>query len=289
MGKQWKQWLILFFWAPKSLQMVSAVMKLKDTPLQEIYDQPRQHIKKQKHYFANKGLSSQDYGFSRGHVWMWDLDYKKGWVPKNWCVWTVVLEKTLESPLDCKEIQPVHLKDQSWVFIGGTDIKAETPILWPPDVKSWLIWKDPDAEEDWGKEEKGTTEYEMVQWHHRQNGHGFGWTPAAGDGQWGLAAVIHGIAKDQTWLSDWTERSWERVKNMLSQGGGEGKKKCLFLAWWSLLCFFWSSRTCVPKGLLFPHLLPREDSEQNLERVGWMLGYYLPTNPCEQPPKGRWP
>ena len=113
------------------------------------YDQPRQHIKKQRHYFANKGPSSQGYGFSSSHVRMWELDYEKSWVPKNWCFWTVVLEKTLENPLDCKEIQPVHPKgDQSWVFIGKTDAEAETLILWPPDVKSWLIWKDPNAGKD---------------------------------------------------------------------------------------------------------------------------------------------
>ena len=118
-------------------------------PLPSPYDQPRQHIKKQRHYFANKGLCSQSYGFSSSHVWMWELDYKESWVPKNWCFWTVVLEKTLESPLDCKEIQPVHSKgDQSWVYIGRTDVEAEVPILWPPDAKSWLIWKDPDAGKD---------------------------------------------------------------------------------------------------------------------------------------------
>ena len=129
-------------------------------------------FKKQRHYFANKGPSSQGYGFSSSHVWMWKLDYKEGWVPKNWCFWTVVLEKTLESPLDCKEMQPVHPKgDQSWVFIGRTDIEAETPILWPPDVKSWLIWKDPDVGKDWRQEKKGMTEDEMVGWHHRLNGH----------------------------------------------------------------------------------------------------------------------
>ena len=110
-----------------------------------------------------------------GHVWMWKLDSKESWALKNWCFLTVVLEKTLESPLDCKEIQPVGPKgDQSWVFIGRTDVEAETPILWPPDVKSWLIWKDPDAGKDWGQEEKGMTEDEMVKWHHQLNGHGFG-------------------------------------------------------------------------------------------------------------------
>ena len=116
---------------------------------------------------------------------MWELDYKESWAPKNWCFWTVVLEKTLESPLDCKEIQPVHPKgDQSWVFIGRTHVEVETPKLWLPDAKSWLIGKDPDAGE---QEEKGMTEDEMVGWHHRLNGHEFGWTPGVGDGQGGLA------------------------------------------------------------------------------------------------------
>ena len=111
------------------------------------YDQPRQHIKKQRHYFADKGLSSQSYSFFSSHVWMWKLDHKESWAPKNWCFWTVVLEKTLESPLDCKEIQPVHPKgDQSWIFIGRTDAETGTPIHWPPDAKNWLIRKDSDAE-----------------------------------------------------------------------------------------------------------------------------------------------
>ena len=155
--------------------MVIAAMKLKDAYSVESYVQLKQHIKKQRYYFANKGLSSQGYGFSSGHVWMWELDYKESWALKNWCFWTVVLEKTLESPLDCKEIQPAQPKgDQSWVFIGGTDDEAETPILWLPDEKSWLIWKDPDAGKDLRQEEKGTTEDEMVGWHHRLDGHGFG-------------------------------------------------------------------------------------------------------------------
>ena len=115
-------------------------------------------VKKQRHYFANKCPSSQGYGFSSSHGWMWELDYKESWALKNWCFWTLGLEKTFESPLDCKGIQPVHPKgDQSWVFIGRTDVEAETPILWPPDVKSWLIWKDPDARKDWRWEEKGMT------------------------------------------------------------------------------------------------------------------------------------
>ena len=133
-------------------------------------------------------LSSQTYGFSSSHVWMWQLDYKESWAPKTWCFWTVVLEKTLESPLDCNKIQPVHLKgDQSWVFIGRTDVEAETPILWPPDVKNWLIWKGPDAGKDWGQEEKRMTEDEMVGWHHWLNGHGFGWTLGVDDRQGSLA------------------------------------------------------------------------------------------------------
>ena len=145
------------------------------TPWKESYDQPRQQIKKQRHYFANKGPSSQGYGFSSRHVWMWELDCEESWALKDWCFWTVVLEKTLESPMDIKEIQPVHPKgDQSWVFIGMTDVEGETPILWPPDVKSLLIWKDPNAGKDWGQEEKGMTEDEMVGWHHQLNGHEFG-------------------------------------------------------------------------------------------------------------------
>ena len=134
------------------------------------YDQPRQHIKKQRHYFANKGPSSQRYGFSISHVWMWKLDYKEIWVPRNWCFWTVVLKKTLESPLDCKEIQPVHPKGtQSRLVIGKTDTEAETPILCSPDVKNRLIGKDPEAGKDWRREEKGMTKDEMVGWHHRHD------------------------------------------------------------------------------------------------------------------------
>ena len=180
------------------------------TPWKESYDQPRQHIKKQRHYFANKGPSSQGYGFSSGHVWMWELDYKESWALKNWCFWTMVLEKTLESPLDCKEIQSVHPEgDQSWVFIGRTDVEAETRILWPPDVKSWLIWKDPDAGKDWGQDKKGTREYEMVGRHHRLNGHGFGWTPGVGDGQGGLACYGSWNRKesDTTEPLNWTDCS----------------------------------------------------------------------------------
>ena len=151
------------------------MVKLKDTPWKESYEQPRQHIKKQRHYFANKGPSSQGYGFSGSHVWMWELDCEEHWALKNWCFWTVVLEKTLESPLDCKEIQPVYPKgDQSCMFIGRTDAKAETPKLWPPHGKRWLIGKDSDAGRDWGQEEKRrTTEDEMAGWHYWLDGHEF--------------------------------------------------------------------------------------------------------------------
>ena len=131
-------------------------------------------ILKSRHYFANKGLSSRSYGFSSGHVWIWELDYQESWAPKNCCFLTVVLENTLESPLDCKEIQPILPKgNQSWIFIGRTDAKAETPILRPPDAKNWLSGKDPDAGKDWRQEEKGMTEDEIVGWHHRLNGHEF--------------------------------------------------------------------------------------------------------------------
>ena len=124
--------------------------------------------------FANKSPSSQSYGFSISHAWMWELDHKESWAPKNWCFWTVVLEKTLESSLNCKEIQPVHPKgNQSWIFIWRTDTEAEIPILWPPDVKNWFIREDPDAGKDWRQKEKGTTEDEMVGWHHRVNRHEF--------------------------------------------------------------------------------------------------------------------
>ena len=145
-------------------------------------------ILKSRDITVNRGPSSEGYGFSSSHVWMWELDYKESWVLKIWCFWTVVLEKTLESPLDSKEIQSVYPKgDGSWVFIGRTDVEAETPILWPPDVKGWLIGKDPDAGKDWGQEEKGITEDEMVRWHHQLNGHEFGQTPGDIEGQGSLA------------------------------------------------------------------------------------------------------
>ena len=142
----------------------------------------------------------------RSHVWIWELDHKEGWVLKNWCFWTVVLEKTLVSPLDFKESQPVHPKgDQSWVFIGRTDAEAETSIVWLPDDKSWLIWKHPDAGKDWGQEEKGMTEDETVEWHHWLSGHGLGGLRELVMDRQAWCAAIHGAAKNRTQLSDWIE------------------------------------------------------------------------------------
>ena len=140
------------FAAPKSLQMRLQPWNWKIlAPWKKSYGQPRQHIKKQRLHQENQ--SSQSYGFSRSHVWMWELDYKESWMLKNWCFWTVVLEKTLESPLDCKEFQPVHPKgNQSWIFIERTNAEAEIPILWPPDAKDWLTRKDPDAGKGWRQE-----------------------------------------------------------------------------------------------------------------------------------------
>ena len=177
MGKQRKQWLTIFLGSKITADGGDCSHEIKRHFLlgRKVMTNLDSILKKQRHYFANKGPSSQSFGFSSSHVQMWELDYKESWALKNWCFWTMVLEKTLESPLDCKEIQPVHPKgDQSWVFIGGTDVEAETPILWPPDAESWLIWKDPDIGKDWGQEEKGMPEDEVVGWHYWHSGHEFG-------------------------------------------------------------------------------------------------------------------
>ena len=165
-------------------------------------------ILKSRHYFTNKGPSSQSYGFSRSHVQMWELDYKESWAPKTWWFWTLVLEKTLENPLDYKKIQPVLTKgNQYWIFIGIADAEAETPILWPPDAKNWLVWKDPDAGKDWRQEEKGRTEDKIIEWLHWLDGHeceqasrSWWWT-----GRPNVLHAVHGVAMSWTLLSDWTD------------------------------------------------------------------------------------
>ena len=177
--------------------------------LEESNDQPRQHIKKQRRYFTNKGPSSQSYDFSNSCVWMWELGHKESSALKNWCFWTVVLEKTLESPLDCKEIKPVNPKEnQFWIFIGRIDAEAEAPVLWPSDSKNWFLRKDPDAGKDWMQEENGTTEDEMVGWHHYLDGHEFEQAPEVADGQGSLACCSPWDHKE----SDTTEQlNWLNI------------------------------------------------------------------------------
>ena len=206
MGKQWKQWEIFIIWGSKITADGDCSHEIKRCLLlgKKSYDQPRQYIKKQRPYFAIKGPSSQSYGFSSSRVWMWELDYKESWALKNWCFSTVVLEKTLKSPLDSKEIQPVHPKgNQSWMLIGRTDAEAETSILWPPDARNWLIGKDPDSGKDWRQKEKGTTENELVGWHYQLNG--WVWVSS---GSWCWTGIpgcsSPWAAKNQTWLSKWT-------------------------------------------------------------------------------------
>ena len=180
------------------------------TPWKESYDQHRQHIRKQRHYFVNKGPSSQGYDFSSSYVWMWELDYKESWMQKNWCFWTVMLEKTLKSPWDCKEIKLVNFKEnQSWIFIARTDAEAEASLLWPPDAKNWLIGKDPDAGKDWRQEEKGTTEDEMVspaRWTRVWASFGsWWWTGKPGVLQsTGSERVGHDWATALNWNETWT-------------------------------------------------------------------------------------
>ena len=158
---------------------------------------------------ADKCLYSQSYYFSSGHVWMWELDCEESWVPKNWCFWSVVLEKTLESPLDCKEIQPVHPKgNQPWIFTGRIDTEAETPILWPPDAKTGFIGKDPDAGKDWGQDEKGVIEDEMAEWHHLLNGYEFEQTQGDSEGQGSLECYSPLGHNNSLLFTDWTTTNW---------------------------------------------------------------------------------
>ena len=205
MSKQWKQWQTIFLGSKitpggdcsheikrcllpgrKAMTNLDSILKSRD--------------------IADKGPSRQSYGFSSSRVWMWELDYKESWVLKNRCFWTAVLEKTLESPLDCKEIQPVHPKgNKSWIFIGKTNTEAETPILWPPDVKNWLTGKNPDAGKDWRQEEKGMTEDEMVGCHHWLDSVSLSKLRELVMDREAWCTVVHGVAKSWTQLSDWTE------------------------------------------------------------------------------------
>ena len=173
-------------------------------PWKKSYDKPRQHIKKQRLYFADKGPYSQSYGVSSSHVWMWELDHKEGWALKNWCFRTMVLEKTLEGPLDCREIKPVHSKgNQPLIFIGSTDTEAEAPILCPPGVKNCLIGKDPGIEKDWRQEEKGMTENELVGWHHWLEEHDFEQASRVCDGH-GSPVVLQSMVSQrvgQDWVT----------------------------------------------------------------------------------------
>ena len=230
-------------------------------PWKKSCDQPRQHIKKKRHCFADKGPSSQGYGFSSGHIWMWKLDCEESWAPRNWCFWTVMLEKTLESSLDCMEIQPVHSEgDQPWDFFGRTDAKAETPVLWPPHVKSWLIGKDFDAGRDWEQEEKGMTEDEVAGWHHGLDGRESEWTPGVGDGQGGLVCCVSWGHKE----SDITERlNWTELM---------GPDATILVFWMSSfkLAFSLSSFPVIERLFSFSSL----SSIRVLSSVYWRLCYF---------------
>ena len=217
MSKQWKQWQTIFLGSKitpggdcsheikrcllpgrKAMTNLDSILKSRD--------------------IADKGPSRQSYGFSSSRVWMWELDYKESWVLKNRCFWTAVLEKTLESPLDCKEIQPVHPKgNKSWIFIGKTNTEAETPILWPPDVKNWLTGKNPDAGKDWRQEEKGMTEDEMVGCHHWLDSVSLSKLRELVMDREAWYAAVYGVAKSWTRLSDWTELNWTPFHDKITQ------------------------------------------------------------------------
>jgi len=199
------------------MQMVISAMKLKDT-------------------CSYKGPTSQGYGCSCGHVWMWELDCEEGWAPKNWCFWTMVLERTLESPLDCTEIQPVHSEgDQFWDFFGWNDAEAETPVLRPPHVKSWLIGKDSDAGRDWGQEENGTTEDEMAGWHHWLDGRESEWTPRVGDGQ-GSLACCNSCSRKESDTTEWLNWSELRAPKLIRKMSLCSRKIFKSYKEWTCIC-----------------------------------------------------
>ena len=251
MGKQWKQWKTLFWGVHKITADGDCSHEIKRHLLlrRKVMTNLRQHIKKQRQYFTNKGPSGQSYGFSSSHVQMWELDYKESWGPKNWGFWTVVLERTLESPLGSKEIQPVYPKgNQSWRFIGRTDAEAEVPILWPPDAKGWLIRKGPDARKDSRQEEEGMTEDETVGWHHQFDEDGWMASPT----RW-------------TWVWASTRRWWRPGKLDLLQSLGSQRVRHDWVTEQQTKKYQISSHCCCQRGKLTGYV-----PTKNIWRI-WVL------------------